>query len=270
MAKKQFRGVIAFDFDVDQENYKMFGELESQLEAHMALFAERLAEGKMDGEFELSKHVTVENPQSHFRDRRGPTGPIEQMVFRGGRGENSKLSKAQIERLNVWETKINEGFSLSSYELDKYKSLKLKAEKQGITTGVPEVGVPTMTVETNSGVYTKTLKMPKKLVAIINRAQTNRTKKSTVRRFNVNTAMKVDTGEFSLLDGLKTKFKTSLEPKEIETLYALLKQARSNKEDNPSSVTMDDVNAVAEELGLDSVLLSQFRSDAEAVVRKVS
>ena len=27
MAKKQFRGVIAFDFDVDQENYKIVDKI---------------------------------------------------------------------------------------------------------------------------------------------------------------------------------------------------------------------------------------------------
>lgn len=128
MSKKQFRGVITFDFNVDQENYKMFSEIESQLEAHMALFAEQLAKGEMDSELELSKHVTVENPQSLFRDRRGPTGPIEQIVFRGGRGENDRLSKAQIERFKKLESKINEGLSLSSDELDKYKSLRLRAK----------------------------------------------------------------------------------------------------------------------------------------------
>ena len=112
MAKKQFRGVIAFDFDVDQENYKMFGELEKQLEAHMDLFAKRLAAGDMDSEFPLSKHVTVENPQSHFRDRRGPTGPVDQMVFRGGRGENTKISGAQMDRLQEMGFRLLEGMGL--------------------------------------------------------------------------------------------------------------------------------------------------------------
>ncbi len=139
MARKQFRGVIAFDFDVDQENYKMFGALETALEKHMALFAERLADGAMDGEFELSKHVSVENPQSHFRDRRGPTGPIDMMTFRGGRGENAKLSKAQIERLTEMGKRVKLGMGLSHEERKRYLMLRQKAEKQGMMVDAPSL-----------------------------------------------------------------------------------------------------------------------------------
>ena len=274
MAKKQFRGVIAFDFDVDQENYKMFGALETALEKHMALFAERLAEGKMDGEFELSKHVSVENPQSHFRDRRGPTGPVEMMVFRGGRGDNSKLSNAQIDRFVKMGKRLAQGHEFSESEMKRYASYKLKADKQGIVTGAPEIGSPKMTVGTGTarrGVYTKTIKMPKKFADLIkNHTARDKLVKTTKRKINVHTTMKVDTGEFSLLDGLKAKFSGSVTPKEVESLYALLKQARSNTESNPEAVTMDDVQAVAAELGLDGDQISQFRSDAEAVVRQVS
>ena len=273
MAKKQFRGVIAFDFDVDQENYRMFGALETALEKHMALFAERLAEGKMDGEFELSKHVSVENPQSHFRDRRGPTGPVEMMVFRGGRGDNSKLSKAQIDRFVEMGKRLAQGHEFSESEMKRYASYKLKADKQGIVTGAPEIGSPKMTVGTGTarrGIYTKTIKMPKKLSDIIKRRAIDRAKVGSIKSFNVHTTMKVDTGEFSLLDGLKAKLSGSVTPKEVESLYALLKQARLNTESNPEAVTMDDVQAVAAELGLDGDQISQFRSDAEAVVRQVS
>lgn len=149
MAKKQFRGVIAFDFDVDQENYKMFGELETQLEAHMALFAKRLAKGDMDGEFQLSKHVTVENPQSHFRDRRGPTGPIEQMVFRGGRGENTKISGAQMDRLEEMGLRLLQGMGLGHEDRKRYLALCKKAKDQGVDLNLPELTSENMALPNN-------------------------------------------------------------------------------------------------------------------------
>lgn len=137
MAKKQFRGVISFDFNVDQENYKMFGELESQLKLHMDLFAARLAAGKMDDEFNLSKYVSVENPQSLFRDRRGPTGPIEQIVFRGGRGSNTKLTPTQISRLREMGKKLQQGQSLTSEEMSRYSDHLKRAKEQGVAGNWP-------------------------------------------------------------------------------------------------------------------------------------
>ena len=137
MAKKQFRGVISFDFNVDQENYKMFGELESQLKLHMDLFAARLAAGKMDDEFNLSKYVSVENPQSLFRDRRGPTGPIGQIVFRGGRGSNTKLTPTQISRLKEMGKKLQQGQSLTSEEMTRYSDHLKRAKEQGVAGNWP-------------------------------------------------------------------------------------------------------------------------------------
>lgn len=137
MAKKQFRGVILFDFNVEQENYKMFGELENQLKLHMDLFVARLASGEMDDEFNLSKYVSVENPQSLFRDRRGSTGPIEQIAFRGGRGSNTKLTPAQISRLKEMGKKLQQGQSLTSEEMSRYSDHLKRAKEQGVAGNWP-------------------------------------------------------------------------------------------------------------------------------------
>jgi len=138
MAKKQFRGVISFDFNVEQENYKMFGELENQLKLHMDLFVARLASGEMDDEFNLSKYVSVENPQSLFRDRRGPTGPIEQIAFRGGRGLNTKLTPAQISRLSEMGKKLQQGQSLTPEEMSRYSDHLKRAKQQGVAGNWPD------------------------------------------------------------------------------------------------------------------------------------
>ena len=119
-----------------------------------------------------------------------------------------------------------------------------------------------------SGIYTKTIKLPKGLSDIIKRRAADRAKVGSIKSFNVHTTMKVDTGEFSLLDGLRAKFSSSVDPKEIDGLYSLLKQARLNARNSPDSVTMDDVRAVAEDLGLSRTEISQFRKEAEAVARQ--
>ena len=119
-----------------------------------------------------------------------------------------------------------------------------------------------------SGIYTKTIKLPNGLSDIIKRRAADRAKVGSIKSFNVHTTMKVDTGEFSLLDGLRAKFSSSVDPKEIDGLYSLLKQARLNARNSPDSVTMDDVRAVAEDLGLSRTEISQFRKEAEAVARQ--
>jgi len=117
---------------------KKITKLENQLKLHMDLFVARLASGEMDDEFNLSKYVSVENPQSLFRDRRGPTGPIEKMAFRGGRGFNTKLTPAQIFRLSEMGKKLQQGQSLTSEEMSRYSDHLKRAKEQGVAGNWPD------------------------------------------------------------------------------------------------------------------------------------
>lgn len=165
MARTQYRGVIVFDFEVD-------GNLQdaAEVERLMKMSAEKFVDIVQDGsdlDYDLSGKVRVTQTQAEMTPRRGDTGPISKITFRGGRGENAKMSPAQIDRLKTLIKKIETGMQLDLEERKRYITMRKKAQMQdlvaeGIITHLPELGKPMMEVssgESVKGMHTFTVKL---------------------------------------------------------------------------------------------------------------
>ena len=131
MSRKQYRGVMVFDFDVDG-SFRTVADLQDLWEK----FAEEMG-AKISQEL---PQVKAENPQAELQDRRGKTGDIKNIVFRGGRGTNEKMSKSQMLRLEeLWtkrwlEMHLNSDprADLKGEERKLYNRLNHMAEKEGL------------------------------------------------------------------------------------------------------------------------------------------
>ena len=131
MARKQYRGVMVFDFEVDGK-FSTVAKLEEAWDQFC-----------IDMEAEVGAKVSdvkIEQTQAELQDRRGKTGPIKNIVFRGGRGTNEKMSKSQMLRLEeLWtkrwlEMHLNSDprADLKGEERKLYNRLNHMAEKEGL------------------------------------------------------------------------------------------------------------------------------------------
>lgn len=102
MARKQYRGVMVADFEVDG-SFQTVARLEQLWkEAADEIQRKLLAEVP---EAKISASGSSDDPiQAELQDRRGSTGDIKNIVFRGGRGKNEKMSRSQMMRLEeLWK-----------------------------------------------------------------------------------------------------------------------------------------------------------------------
>lgn len=88
MESAKRRGIIIYDVDIDGDTDELF-ELQSMLREHMKAFVDKLE----DENPQLSMKVKFEKMQAAvpLAERRGETGPIKDIVFRGSRGTNSAI-----------------------------------------------------------------------------------------------------------------------------------------------------------------------------------
>ena len=96
MARKQYRGVMVFDFEVDGK-FSTVAKLEEAWD--------QFCEDMQTAVTNTVSDVKIEQAQAELQDRRGKTGAIKNIVFRGGRGTNEKMSKSQMLRLEELWTK---------------------------------------------------------------------------------------------------------------------------------------------------------------------
>jgi len=119
---------MVFDFEVDG-SYKTVGELEDLWEK----FAKEMG-AKVSQEL---PQVKTENPQAELQDRRGKTGDIKNIVFRGGRGSNEKMSKSQMLRyeelwIKNWVVVNLEYGKLKGEDKKLYNKLQHMALRDGL------------------------------------------------------------------------------------------------------------------------------------------
>ena len=137
MARKQYRGVMVADFEVDGSFQTV-----ARLEQLWKEAAEDIAR-KMNAELPEAKITasgSSDDPiQAELQDRRGSTGDIKNITFRGGRGANEKMSKSQFVRLEeLWKKKwYEENFNsdpragLKGEDKKLFNKLMHMADKQG-------------------------------------------------------------------------------------------------------------------------------------------
>ena len=142
MARKQYRGIMVTDFEVDG-SFQTVAKLETlwkeaALEIERKLAAE-LPEAKISPSGDKNEFI-----QADLQDRRGGTGDIKNVVFRGGRGKNERMSRTQMIRYeDLWRKKwINENFyssgskvkrsALPRAETKLYNQLHSMVERQGL------------------------------------------------------------------------------------------------------------------------------------------
>ena len=86
------RGIVIYDLAIDGDTDEVF-ELQMLLRDYASKFKDYLEEKNP----ELAKSVVFEQTQAGvpMAERRGETGPIKDIVFRGSRGTNSPVSLPQ-------------------------------------------------------------------------------------------------------------------------------------------------------------------------------
>ena len=94
-AKK--RGIVIYDIDIDGDTDEVF-----ELQMHLRKYADDFQTYLKKTAPELAKRVGFEQTQAGvpMAERRGETGPIKDIVFRGSRGQNSPIKIPQRTSLN--------------------------------------------------------------------------------------------------------------------------------------------------------------------------
>lgn len=128
MARKQYRGVMVFDFEVDGK-FSTVAQLEEAWD--------QFCEDMQTAVTATVSDVKIEQAQAELQDRRGKTGAIKNIVFRGGRGTNEKMSKSQAQRLEElwmkrWTLQNMEYTDLKGEEKKLYNKLMHMADKEGL------------------------------------------------------------------------------------------------------------------------------------------
>lgn len=101
MARKQYRGVMVADFEVDG-SFQTVARLEQLWKEAAEEIERKLAEEVPEAKVSASGSAD-QSIQAELQDRRGSTGDIKNIVFRGGRGKNEKMSRSQMVRLEeLW------------------------------------------------------------------------------------------------------------------------------------------------------------------------
>jgi len=129
MSRKQYRGVMVFDFEVDGK-FATVAKLEEAWD-QFCIDMEAAVDSTVSD-------VKIEQTQAELQDRRGKTGPIKNIVFRGGRGENEKMSKSQMLRyeelwIKKWTRENLEYRKLLGADKKLFNKLQHMADKEGLT-----------------------------------------------------------------------------------------------------------------------------------------
>lgn len=90
-AKK--RGIVIYDIDIDGDTDEVF-----ELQMHLRKYADDFQTYLKKTAPDLAKRVGFEQTQAGvpMAERRGETGPIKDIVFRGSRGQNSPIKIPQF------------------------------------------------------------------------------------------------------------------------------------------------------------------------------
>ena len=103
-AKK--RGIVIYDIDIDGDTDEVF-----ELQMHLRKYADDFQTYLKKTAPDLAKRVGFEQTQAGvpMAERRGGTGPIKDIVFRGSRGQNSPIKIPM--RTSVDERQVSPGIA---------------------------------------------------------------------------------------------------------------------------------------------------------------
>jgi hypothetical protein len=118
---KPMRAVVVFDIELDG-GFDVAAEFQAELKAFSQQFADRYEKGGEANKTKVGQHVTFTQTKSELllSERRGPTGALNNIVFRGTRGPN-----------------LDPDIVMPKYRDPKHKNAMVKAAKDLLRDGVP-------------------------------------------------------------------------------------------------------------------------------------
>lgn len=132
---KPMRAVVVFDIELDG-GFDVAAEFQAELKAFSQQFVDRYEKGGGANKTKVGQHVTFTQTKSELllSERRGPTGALNNIVFRGTRGPN-----------------LDPGIQMPKYRDPKHKNAMVKAAKELLQDGVPAAEITKILAKSSEG-----------------------------------------------------------------------------------------------------------------------
>ena len=131
---KPMRAVVVFDIELDG-GFDVAAEFQAELKEFTQKFADRFEKGGEANKTNVGQHVKFTQSKSELllSERRGPTGALSNIVFRGTRGPNTNLDpgialpqlrdqKHRLAMIKLAKTLVNDGLTPEQITLQLAKS----------------------------------------------------------------------------------------------------------------------------------------------------